>query len=195
MQAEPTAPPWPSLYNFLIEVDFIPGRDPIQPGGHYLYNAKGQSVRQLQITRSIISTVISIDIYRFTLYWTFLFYTPAFLFCGLYAFLNLTFTQHSRVRHFLFLAPAKYAAVPTTGELPLRPLRNALSPEPRNDRHAPGARRARTRHNERRSRLTFSIIVAFTFAVTAIGGAVIGSAITGYIMAGLFSAASFNMST
>ena len=41
MQAEHTTPPWPSLYNFVIEVDVIAGRDPVQPGGHYLYNANG----------------------------------------------------------------------------------------------------------------------------------------------------------
>lgn len=72
-------------------------------------------------------------------------------------------------------------------------LRSSLSPESRNAVSAPG--RARARHNERRSRLTFSIIVAFTFAACAIAGAVIGSAITGYVMAGLFKAAHFNMST
>ncbi|KIP07457.1 hypothetical protein PHLGIDRAFT_89547 [Phlebiopsis gigantea 11061_1 CR5-6] len=173
MQAEHPVPPWPSLYNFLIEIEPIAGKPPVQPSGHYLYNAN--------------------DIYHFTLYWTLVFYTPGFLICGLYAFLNLTFTQHSRVRRFLCLAPSKYTAVPTRSDIPLKAIRNTLSPDPHSAAYMPG--RARTKHNERRSRLTFSIIVAFTFAVCAVGGAVVGSAVTGYAMAGLFKVARYNMST
>ncbi|GJE93223.1 hypothetical protein PsYK624_093820 [Phanerochaete sordida] len=174
MQADRATPPWPSLYNFLIELEPIAGRDPVQPRGHYLYDPS--------------------DVYRFTLYWTLVFYTPAFLCCGLYAFLNLTFTQQSRVRRALFLAPRRYHAL-ATSDVPLRThraSRAALSPDP-HDGAAPG--RLRPKHNERRSRLTFSLLVALLFAVCAVGGAVVGSAVTGYIMAGLFKAARFNMST
>lgn len=39
--ARPT-PEWPSLYNFLIEVNPIPHRDPVQPQGFYLYNSNGK---------------------------------------------------------------------------------------------------------------------------------------------------------
>lgn len=44
MQAEHPVPPWPSLYNFLIEIEPIAGKPPVQPSGHYLYNANGQSL-------------------------------------------------------------------------------------------------------------------------------------------------------
>ena len=111
----------------------------------------------------------------------------------IYAFLNLTFTQHSRVRRFLCLAPAKYTAVPTTPDVPLKAVRATLSPAPLDAAYAPG--RARAKHNERRSRLTFSLLVAFAFCACALGGAVVGSAVTGYVMAGLFKAARYNMST
>ncbi|PPR07815.1 hypothetical protein CVT24_002895 [Panaeolus cyanescens] len=49
--------------------------------------------------------------------------------------------------------------------------------------------------NERRSRVTFALIVLVTFLVLSVIGAVIASAILGYIMAGVYKAASFNMST
>ncbi len=133
-----------------------------------------------------------IDIYRFTLYWTLIFYTPAFILCGIFAFLNLTFTPHSAVRRFLFLAPSKYHAVSTLSDIPLQPYTTALSPSPEPLQvHS----RPRPKQNEGRSRLTFALLVALTFASCAVGGAVVGSAILGYVMAGLFKAAHFNMST
>ena len=191
MQTEHPIPTWPSLYNFLIEIEPIAGKPPVQPSGHYLYNANGQGLLNIESERLLISWPA--DIYRFTLYWTLVFYTPAFFICGLYAFLNLTFTQQSRVRRFLRLAPSKYTAVPTRSDMPLKAVRNMLSPDAPNAGYMPG--RSRAKHNERRSRLTFSIIVAFTFAVCAVGGAVVGSAVTGYVMAGLFKVARYNMST
>ncbi|EKM50090.1 uncharacterized protein PHACADRAFT_105877 [Phanerochaete carnosa HHB-10118-sp] len=173
MQVNTATPQWPSLYDFFgTEIDPISGRDPVQPRGHYLFHFT--------------------DIYRFTLYWTLIFYTPAFFFCGLYAFLNLTFTQQSRVRRYLFLAPRKYHAVSTSVDIPLKVRRAALSPDLPEGRRCG---RPRTRHNERRSRLTFAMLVALAFAVCAVGGAVVGSAVTAYVMAGLFRAARFNMST
>jgi hypothetical protein len=42
-QTEPSTPPWPSLYDPLIEFYNLPHRDPIQPGGHYLKHAGGWS--------------------------------------------------------------------------------------------------------------------------------------------------------
>lgn len=132
------------------------------------------------------------DIYRFTLYWTLIFYTPAFICCGLYAFLNLMFTQQSRLRRYLFLAPRKYHAVSTSAEVPLKAYRATLSPDLQEGTLSD---KPRPRHNERRSRLTLSLLVALAFAICAVGGAVVGSAVTGYVMAGLFKAARFNMST
>lgn len=134
--------------------------------------------------------VSTLDIYRFTLYWTLVFYTPAFLFCGIYAFLNLAFTQQSRVRRFLFLTSTSHTAVASaTVDVPLQRLSG-----PSSDYLSwPGPPQVKT--NERRSRVLFALLVALTFASCAVCGAVIGSAVTGYVMAGLFRAAHFNMST
>ncbi|KAJ3555593.1 hypothetical protein NM688_g2488 [Phlebia brevispora] len=171
MSSTRPVPKWPSLYNFLIEIEPIEHRRPVQSKGFYLYDPN--------------------DIYRFTLYWTLIFYTPAFLICGIYAFLNLTFTPHSRVRRLLFLAPSSYAAVvAAAADIPLRPYPISPSPTPNKS-----TCKARSKPNERRSRLTFAVLVALTFAICAVGGAVVGSAIMGYVMAGLFKAAHFNMST
>jgi hypothetical protein len=133
------------------------------------------------------------DIFRFTLYWTLVFYTPAFVFCGTYAFLNLTFTPQSRVRRFLLLAPSNYRALSAKDALALQTYKAAtLSPT---DSYMRRPWQAKHKHNERRSRLTFALLVAFIFASSAVGGAVVGSAVLGYVMAGLFKAARFNMST
>lgn len=137
---------------------------------------------------------LSSDIYRFTLYWTIVFYIPAFIICGIYAFLNLTFTPHSRIRRLLFLAPSQsYAAViSATSDVPLHSY--TPSENPSQDVLQPVGR-TRAKPKERRSRLIFALLVAFTFAACSLGGAVIGSAIMGYVMAALIKAAHFNMST
>ncbi|KAI0077745.1 hypothetical protein K474DRAFT_1048579 [Panus rudis PR-1116 ss-1] len=173
--ADQTAPPWPSLYNFLIEITPIQNRDPVQPGGKYLYHPG--------------------DIYRFTLYWTIVFYTPAFVLGGLYAFLNLTFPPsrprpRSHRNQPVVANKADYAAVSTT-DIPLQDL-NRLSPD--TGRNAKAAQ-PRAKINERRSRLTFSLLVLLFFLSFAIAGAVVGSAIIGYVLAGLFKVAKYNMST
>ncbi|THU76889.1 hypothetical protein K435DRAFT_786987 [Dendrothele bispora CBS 962.96] len=62
---------WPSLYNPHSELFNIEHHGPVQPGGVYLSDAG--------------------DVFRFTLYWMFVFYIPIFVAAGLYAFLNLTF--------------------------------------------------------------------------------------------------------
>jgi len=49
--------------------------------------------------------------------------------------------------------------------------------------------------NEKRTRIAFAIIVLFTFITISLAGAVIGSAVLGFVAAGLYSAAKFNMST
>ena len=132
-----------------------------------------------------------------------IFYTPSFMLCGLYAFANLTFTPESRLRRFLLLAPPRYrySALPTNTRhgIPLAPIHRSPTPSHLHDdshtigTHASGKPRARL--NERRSRLTFALIVLFAFAVCAVGGAVVGSAILAYIMAGVFKAAKYHMST
>ena len=163
------------------------------------------------------------DIYRFTLYWTLIFYTPFFVICGIYAFLNLTFPppRHTH-RNPLFLAPYTYTAVVGAAvDIPLRPYTPTPAPSfllgkgwqrqlrrgtSRNHGRSTGSAssggqgmqledRKKTKPNERRSRLTFALLVGIVFAGCAVGGAVIGSAVMGYVMAGLFKAGNFHMST
>lgn len=55
--------------------------------------------------------------------------------------------------------------------------------------------RALFKPNERRSRWAFALLVFLGFTTFAVAGAVIGSAIIGYILAALFQAGKYNMST
>jgi hypothetical protein len=55
--------------------------------------------------------------------------------------------------------------------------------------------RSKPKLNEHRSRVTFALIVLFTYLVCALAGAVLASLIGGYILAGVFKAAEYNMST
>jgi len=175
-----TPPSWPSLYNIGIELLPIQHRAAVQPGGAYLYEPS--------------------DVFRFTLYWTLVFYTPAFLLGGLYAFVNLTFPpsrpnrqKHRTRRTLSVLSASPYVSESGPGGIALRAY--AQTDLHSDDVKLPLRYRARTRQNERRSRLTFALLVFFAFAVVAVCGAVVGSAIIGYVLAGLFKAAKYNMST
>ena len=141
------------------------------------------------------------DVYRFTLYWTILFYIPLFVSGGAYAFLNLTFppsrsrrrSHKTRPQFPTFQYDAlSYADMPADPGIPMQRFGSSLSPEPGS---MPATPKPRQRLNERRSRLTFALIVFFLFLFFSVAGAVIGSAIIGYVLAGLFKAAHYNMST
>lgn len=148
---------------------------------------------QTWLTRSML------DVFRFTLYWTLIFYIPLYILCGTYAFLNLAFPP--------FHAPLKsrkpkairadsgpsYRSVEGRDDIPMRRYDRQLGPDTQSQ--APAPSRSRAKQNETRSRLTFALLVLFVFAVAALAGAVVGSAIIGYVMAGLFKASKYNMST
>jgi hypothetical protein len=51
------------------------------------------------------------------------------------------------------------------------------------------------RANEVRSRVTFAIIVLLLFLSLSVLNAVIGAAVVGYVLTGLYKAAKYNMST
>ncbi|EPT03084.1 hypothetical protein FOMPIDRAFT_47671 [Fomitopsis schrenkii] len=148
-----TRPTWPSLYSWDIEVFPIEAGDPVQPDAVYLHNHN--------------------DVFRFTLYWTLVFYTPAFILAASYAFLNLTFPP---------------ARVPRRG--PRTRSSNTQAQAALAQRY-----RALFKPNERRSRWAFALLVFLGFTTFAVAGAVIGSAIIGYVMAALFEAGKYNMST
>jgi len=151
-------PPWPSLYNPGVEILHIEHHKPIQVSAAYLYRVK--------------------DIFRFTLYWTLIFYTPIFLACGSYAFWNYAFPPSLRSRHDdTRNTPETYYLSPLNIDAP------------------PAYPSKQPRANERRSRVAFAIIVLLTFLTLSVAGAVIGSAIMGSIAAGLYKAGKFNMST
>ncbi|KAK0237205.1 hypothetical protein EDD85DRAFT_836652 [Armillaria nabsnona] len=143
------APGWPSLYNPNLEFFAIQHNPPRQPGATYLYHYN--------------------DIFSFTLYWTLIFYTPVFVFCGALAFLNVSFPpKHA------------YEPLPSSEEYPLVSLK--LQPRGR-------------KPNERRSRATFALIVFLTFLAISVIGAVFGSTIMSLVVFGLFKAGKYNMST
>jgi len=117
------------------------------------------------------------DIFRFTLYWNLVFYTPIFFVCGSYAFWNYAFPPSHR-----------FPGIPNNREL--FPLSTIQSPA------LPLAQPPQSlKINERRSRIAFALIVLLTFLTLSVAGAVIGSAIMGFIAAGLYKAGNFNMST
>lgn len=152
-----------------------------------------QRMAQTRLTCSML------DVFRFTLYWTLVFYTPLYILCGTYAFLNLAFPPfHTRLK------PRKpkairadsgpsYRSVEGRDDIPMRRYDRQLGPGTQSQVPAPS--RSRAKQNETRSRLTFALLVLFVFALAALAGAVVGSAIIGYVMAGLFKASKYNMST
>jgi len=155
-----TTPPWPSLYNPALEIIHIEHHSPTQAGAAYLYHAH--------------------DIFRFTLYWTLIFYTPPFLVCGLYAFWNYGFPPSPHI--------ASSQSLPESYRLSSRtPLLTSDTPALQPTKLP--------KTNERRSRVAFALIVLLTFLMLSVAGAVIASAITGFVTAGLYKAANFHMST
>ncbi|KAF8199094.1 hypothetical protein BJ912DRAFT_950887 [Pholiota molesta] len=150
-------PSWPSLYNPAMEILNIEHHRPVQPGGTYLYSVQ--------------------DIFKFTLYWTLVFYTPIFLVCGLYAFWNYAFPPSRLAAPDTRNRPESYQLTPMNVVTP--PIQPVIPPKP----------------HERRSRVAFALIVLLTFLTLSVAGAVIGSAIMGSVAAGLYKAGNFHMST
>ncbi|KAJ3759483.1 hypothetical protein EV361DRAFT_805605 [Lentinula raphanica] len=169
-----TNPSWPSLYNPRAELFDIEHHDPIQPGGFYLLNPQ--------------------DVFRFTLYWTLVFYIPVFVLFGSYAFFNLTFppsNSHSKALKALedFHNEERQGghegidneSEEDAGEGETYP----MSPNPKPHKSK----------NACRSRLTFALLVFFGFLLLSLIGAVVSSAIVGYILTALYKAGDFYMST
>ncbi|XP_006462150.1 hypothetical protein AGABI2DRAFT_223401 [Agaricus bisporus var. bisporus H97] len=178
-----TTPSWPSLYNPSIEILHIEHREPVQPGGAYIYRAN--------------------DVFLFTFYWTLIFYTLIFLFCGSYAFFNYTYLPRPFNTHFSSdldegeLIDHEQQPSSSSQSYAYVPLRFLHSPRPRNtSRNTPITLVPRAqKKNERRSRITFALLVLFTFLFFGLAGAVINSAVLGFVVLGLYRAGDFNMST
>ncbi|TRM65446.1 hypothetical protein BD626DRAFT_488808 [Schizophyllum amplum] len=152
--------PWPSLYDPGLELLHLTDRPPTQAGAHYLYHAS--------------------DVFKYTLYWSFVFYIPAFVLCGFYAFFNLAFlprpARKGRTHHYTETSDNSYALAPLMG--------NSVRAPPR----AP-------KQNQGRSRLTFALLVLFAFLALGLFGSVISSLVIGYVLYGLYQAGEYNMST
>ncbi|KAH6916309.1 hypothetical protein BKA70DRAFT_483738 [Coprinopsis sp. MPI-PUGE-AT-0042] len=161
-------PQWPALYNPGVEILNITNNEPTQPEGEYLYRTG--------------------DVFRFTFYWTIIFYTPLFLACGFYAFWNYTFPPSPSER------PRRLSTHKDSGTYEL------VAPSPTGMQHPaspPGAAAPSKlpRVNERRSRVAFAVIVLFVFLFATLAGAVVGSILLSLITTGLYRAGHFHMST
>ncbi|KAF9525110.1 hypothetical protein CPB83DRAFT_819013 [Crepidotus variabilis] len=158
-----TTPSWPSLYNPGVEILHITHHPPTNPRGSYLYRAG--------------------DIFRFTLYWTLIFYIPLFLVCGFYAFWNYAFPPSPKD-----IRETNHASVASEHQM------SPMLPITQRKRSVQQITRP-LKPNERRSRVAFALIVLFTFLTLSLAGAVTGSAILGIVTYGLFKSANFHMST
>ncbi|KAL5492214.1 hypothetical protein ACEPAI_3661 [Sanghuangporus weigelae] len=231
-----TTTAWPALYDPFIDLLRIAHRDPIQPGGHYLYHAN--------------------DIFRFTLYWTLIFYLPIFVLSGVLASANIAFAPKLRHqssssksyaeegvlahnRHEAYpLAPlnatnsAADPVSPTSPTFPTSPSPSGTavaaktgvsSPDPDSGPvysggAGPPAARVSTStsitpsqplpesassqqkvqaqlNNPHRTRAVYALLVLLTYLVAGFLGAVVGSIIVGYVLAGLYKSGGFFMST
>lgn len=116
------------------------------------------------------------DIFRFTLYWTLIFHIPFYAICGTFAFLNFACPPSRR-------SIATFS-LETSPHIP-------LSPEPNQTEQWI----KRPRPNVRRSRLTFALLVILAFLFLSLAGAVMGAAVVGFVLAGVYKTGGFYMST
>ncbi|EIN03891.1 hypothetical protein PUNSTDRAFT_93648 [Punctularia strigosozonata HHB-11173 SS5] len=163
-----TSTSWPSLYNPAFELRDLLHRPPELPNGHYLHDPN--------------------DVFRFTLYWSFVFYLPPFIFCGLYAALNLAFPPTRQLHPTARVRQQPTATSPEAHLLLVRPPTGASARTSRSQGQRP-------RVNERRSRATFALLVLATYIAAGFAGAIIASVVGGFIIAGLYSAGHYNIST
>jgi len=185
MDAAGHTPSWPSLYDPAVELVNIANRSPTQTGGHYLHDPN--------------------DIFRFTFYWTLILYFPCFALCGIYAFLNIAFAPTPE--HFLYSQPHSDELVeavpltevmsPTTHEPePGLRLGSGLGAQLQSAaRPRTPSRRTPPKVNPHRTRAVFALIVLFVYLVSGLLGSVVGSAVIGYLLAALYKAGKYNMST
>ncbi|KAF8260700.1 hypothetical protein EI94DRAFT_1747755 [Lactarius quietus] len=182
-QSERATPPWPSLYDPLIEFHDLAHHAPIQPGGRYLTHAG--------------------DVFRFTFYWTLIFNSIFFLITGGIASFNIIFPARRDKQDALASTTQQHQHQHTPQEaprsppmIPLTPVAPAQSPDLLLS-HAGIAetKQASPRKNVHRLRLTYAIFTLFVFLATAVAASFVESAVVGYVLWGVYTAGHFNIST
>jgi hypothetical protein len=199
--AQNQTPPWPSLYDPLIEFYNLEHHAPVQPGAHYLTRAGGMSFPSLSTGSGRLTR--RIDVFRFTLYWMLIFLSLFFLFTGGVACFNILYpARRDDNKNGISLTGSStpQPAPESHTEIPLTPLTSARSPDlllsevpgpvDIDERRAPQPRK-----NVRRSRITYALFTLLAFLVTALTASFIWSAVVGYVLYAVFKAGHFNIST
>ncbi|THG93039.1 hypothetical protein EW145_g8495 [Phellinidium pouzarii] len=172
-----SAPPWPSLYNPFLDLLSVAHHSPIQPGGEYLHDANGQSLCDNSPPSS------DPRLRRLPLH---LLLVPRLPPPPLRSLRPPRLPQH-RFR------PPRTAA--TSSPSPTPPARSSSPPSaPQPPPPArPGAHHpSSTPHS---TRAAYALLVLAVYLLAGLLAAAVGSAVIAYLLAALYKAGRFHMST
>lgn len=180
--AQNQTPPWPSLYDPLVEFYHLEHHAPTQPDGRYLTHGG--------------------DVFRFTFFWTLIFNSLFFIITGGIACFNIVYPPRRDNDEKGITSPSltRNDAPQSHPMIPLTPLTSARSPdlllpEVSETVDTEEARVPQPRKNVQRSRITYALLTLLTFLVIALAGSFIWSAVVGYVLWAVFQAGHFNVST